>query len=51
MSRKSVLEKNDIRIPTIDKPWTAEEFTAALTKIAKATGTSSTLGHAHRQHR
>ena len=31
-ARKSVLEQNNIRIPTIDQPWTAEEFNAALTR-------------------
>jgi len=37
VSRKSILEKYDIRIPTADKPWTKDEFTAALDKI-KASG-------------
>ena len=36
-ARKSVLKKNGIRIPTIDQPWTADEFNAGLAKI-KATG-------------
>ena len=36
-ARKSVLEQNNIRIPTIDQPWTADEFTAALATL-KATG-------------
>ena len=36
-ARKSVLEANHIRIPTLDKPWTGEEFTKAL-KTLKATG-------------
>ncbi len=36
-ARKSVLEKNDIRVPTLEKPWTGEEFTALLEKL-KATG-------------
>lgn len=36
-ARKSVLEKNDIRIPTLEKPWTGEEFTEILEKL-KATG-------------
>ncbi len=36
-ARKSVLEKNDIRVPTLEKPWTGEEFTAILEKL-KATG-------------
>ena len=33
VSRKSVLDENGIRIPTLDKPWTLEEFDAALVKI------------------
>ncbi len=33
ISRKSVLEANGIRVPTIDKPWTAAEFNTALQKI------------------
>ena len=33
VTRKSVLEKYDIRIPTIDAPWTREEFDEALGKI------------------
>jgi multiple sugar transport system substrate-binding protein len=32
-TRKSTLQKYGIRVPTIDSPWTADEFTAALTKI------------------
>lgn len=32
-ARKSVLEENGIRIPTLDKPWTAEEFDTALVKL------------------
>jgi len=36
-ARKSALEQNNIRIPTIDQPWTAGEFTAALATL-KATG-------------
>lgn len=36
ISRKSVLDGNRIRIPTIDKPWTADEFVAALKKIKAA---------------
>ena len=37
-TRKSVLQKYGIRIPTLDKPWTKDEFAAALAKI-KAGGT------------
>jgi multiple sugar transport system substrate-binding protein len=33
ITRKSTLEKYDIRIPTLEKPWTLEEFDAALLKI------------------
>jgi multiple sugar transport system substrate-binding protein len=33
MARKSVLTANGIRIPTLDQPWTAAEFDAALAKI------------------
>ncbi|HET9871324.1 MAG TPA: extracellular solute-binding protein [Propionibacteriaceae bacterium] len=33
VSRKSVLKKYGIRQPTIDQPWTADEFTSALDKI------------------
>ena len=36
-ARKSVLDENGIRIPTLDKPWTGDEFNAALQKI-KASG-------------
>ncbi|MBO3759966.1 extracellular solute-binding protein [Ciceribacter sp. L1K22] len=36
-ARKSVLEENNIRIPTLEKPWSGEEFTEAL-KTLKATG-------------
>ena len=36
-ARKSALEKNGIRIPTMDKPWTKDEFDAAL-KAIKASG-------------
>ena len=36
-ARRSVLEANDIRIPTLDEPWTLEEFDAALETL-QATG-------------
>ncbi|MDX1520814.1 MAG: extracellular solute-binding protein [Anaerolineae bacterium] len=36
-ARKSVLEENGIRIPTLDEPWTLEEFDAALETL-QATG-------------
>ena len=36
-ARKSVLEENGIRIPTIEEPWTKDEFDAALVTL-KATG-------------
>ncbi len=32
-ARRSVLEQYDIRIPTLDEPWTLEEFDAALVAI------------------
>jgi multiple sugar transport system substrate-binding protein len=38
VSRKSILDKFGIRVPTIDKPWTKDEFTSALEKI-KTSGT------------
>ena len=36
-ARKSVLEGNGIRIPTLDNPWSGDEFTAALEAL-DATG-------------
>lgn len=36
-ARKSVLEANNIRIPSLEKPWDLEEFNAALETL-KATG-------------
>jgi multiple sugar transport system substrate-binding protein len=36
-ARRSVLEDNGIRIPTLDDPWTLEEFDAALETL-QATG-------------
>ncbi|MFD7280714.1 sugar ABC transporter substrate-binding protein [Streptomyces sp. NPDC059862] len=35
-ARKSVLNEYDIRIPTIDKPWTKDEFDSALAKLKKS---------------
>ncbi len=32
-SRESILEKYDIRIPTVDEPWTADEFAELQDKI------------------
>jgi len=32
-ARKSVLDDNDIRIPTLDNPWSADEFDALLEKL------------------
>jgi multiple sugar transport system substrate-binding protein len=32
-ARKSVLEENGIRIPTLDQPWTGEEFDEILVKL------------------
>lgn len=36
VSRKSVLEKNGIRVPTVEQPWTKDEFNAALEKIQQS---------------
>jgi multiple sugar transport system substrate-binding protein len=33
VTRKSTLDKFGIRVPTLEEPWTAEEFDAALVKI------------------
>lgn len=41
-ARKSVLDKNSIRIPTVEKPWTLDEFDAAVTKL-KASGYQTPL--------
>lgn len=35
-ARKSVLTANNIRIPTIEEPWTIDEFDAALTTLKTA---------------
>lgn len=35
-ARGSVLEDNDIRIPTTDEPWTLDEFDAALATLKSA---------------
>ena len=35
-ARESVLTENDIRIPTTDEPWTAEEFTEVLSALKDA---------------
>lgn len=32
-ARRSVLEEHGIRIPTLEKPWSGDEFTAALEKL------------------
>jgi multiple sugar transport system substrate-binding protein len=37
VARKTVLDENGIRIPTVDAPWTGEEFEAILLKL-QATG-------------
>ncbi|MEM7734537.1 MAG: extracellular solute-binding protein [Deinococcota bacterium] len=36
-ARRSVLKANDIRIPTLDNPWTLDEFDAAIENL-QATG-------------
>ena len=33
VTRRSILEKYDIRVPDMERPWTAEEFDAALAAI------------------
>lgn len=35
-ARKSVLEKNGVRIPTVEQPWTLAEFDAAIGKLKSA---------------
>ena len=35
-ARKSVLNKYDIRVPSLDKPWTKAEFDSALAKLKKS---------------
>lgn len=35
-ARKSVLDENGIRIPTLDKPWTEQELDDALVKLQKS---------------
>ena len=35
-ARKSVLDANDIRIPTVDEPWSIDEFDAALDTLQQA---------------
>lgn len=37
VTRKSYLDELGVRVPTLDKPWTGDEFEAAL-KAAKASG-------------
>lgn len=37
ISRRSILDKHNIRVPTLDQPWTREEFTTALETL-KASG-------------
>jgi multiple sugar transport system substrate-binding protein len=36
-SRKSVLERDGIRIPTVDSPWTKDEFDQVLAKLKQDT--------------
>ena len=36
VTRKSTLEKYGIRIPTLEEPWTGEEFNAALATIKES---------------
>lgn len=37
VTRKTILDKHGIRVPTVDQPWTKDEFSAALAKL-KASG-------------
>jgi multiple sugar transport system substrate-binding protein len=34
-ARKSVLDKHQVRIPTVDQPWTKDEFDQALATLSK----------------
>lgn len=45
-ARKSVLGKNNIRIPTVDQPWTLDEFDAAVTTLKTTYQTPLDLGAA-----
>lgn len=35
-ARKSILDKHEIRIPTLEEPWTLDEFDAALVKLQES---------------
>jgi multiple sugar transport system substrate-binding protein len=35
-ARKSTLEKYDIRVPTLEQPWTGDEFNAILAKLKES---------------
>ena len=41
-ARKSVLDENGIRIPTLDKPWTGDEFNEILAKLKATAASTST---------
>lgn len=45
-ARKSVLGKNNIRIPTVDQPWTLAEFDAAVSTLKATYQTPLDLGAA-----
>ena len=51
VTRKSILEKYGIRVPTIDQPWTKDEFTAALKKIKDSRRLRLPAGHRDQLHR
>lgn len=36
VTRKSILDKYGIRVPTLDRPWSGDEFDAALMKIKQS---------------
>ncbi|KJK43696.1 sugar-binding protein [Lentzea aerocolonigenes] len=46
LARKSVLAKNNIRIPTVDEPWTLDEFDAAVATLKSSYRTPLDLGAA-----
>ena len=50
-ARKSVLDSDGIRVPTIDQPWTADEFDAALQKIKAGGQVPEPARHGDRRHR
>ena len=51
VTRKTILDKFDIRIPTTDQPWTKDEFTAALKKIKDSGRVREPARHRDELHR